>query len=311
MPEYDITLLTMKDFLTAEPGDVLIEDLLKEDTLVTAALEKRGLNVTRKSWDDPEFKWHNTRHVIVRTPWDYFSRYDEFGPWLDRTSKVTNFINPVKTILWNIDKHYMLDLDEEGINMPATVFVEPRPPGSDDDRSLAEIARETGWDEFILKPAISGGAWHTYRVNKDTIAEHEEIFKELITDKSMLLQEYQKSITSDGEVSYMVLGGKFTHAILKKAKEGDYRVQAVHGGTIEKYEPTDEEIDFAEEVISKCREDIVYARVDVLRDNENKLSLCELEVFEPELWFRTHPSAVEVFADAVVKYIEDVIPRTP
>lgn len=302
MPKFDITLLTQQKYLSAEPEKGFIDDftadLLKEDRLLTTALEKRGLKVTRTNWDNPDFDWSSTGHVIFRTPWDYFSRFDEFFPWMERASKVTKFINPLETVMWNIDKHYMLDLEKEGINMPATVFVE-----IGDERSLREITEATGWDEFILKPAISGGAWHTYRINKEGIDKHEDIFRELINDKSMLLQEYQNSITVEGEVSYMVLGGQFTHAILKKSAPGDYRVQANHGGSLHEYEPSAEEIRFAEDVISKCKEEIVYARVDVLRDNDNRLSLCELEVFEPELWFRKHNPAVEVFADAILKTI--------
>ena len=106
----------------------------------------------------------------------------------------------------------MLELEEAGINIPPTVFIEPG-----DKRTLAEITKELNWNEFILKPAISGGAWHTYRFNRSKISEHEDIFKELIKERSMLVQEYQASISSKGEVSYMVIGGKFTHAILKKA----------------------------------------------------------------------------------------------
>jgi glutathione synthase/RimK-type ligase-like ATP-grasp enzyme len=303
MPEFDITLLTQRKFLTAEPGDDFTEDLLKEDRLLTAALEKRGLKVTRTNWDNPDFDWSSTGHVIFRTPWDYFSRFDEFSPWMERASKVTKFINPLETILWNIDKHYMLDLEKAGINMPATVFVEPESSGSNDMRSLAEIAGDAGWNEFILKPAVSGGAWHTYLVDQNNIREHEEIFRELIKDKCMLLQEYQRSISDKGEVSFIVLGGKFTHAILKKSKPGDFRVQANHGGTIEDYLPSKEEINFAEDIIKKSNVEIAYARVDVLWDNNNELCLCELELFEPELWFRKHNPAAEVFADTILRTI--------
>lgn len=301
MPEYDIMLLTQEKYLSAPEGDEFISDIVLDDRLLSEALEKRGLRVNRLSWDDPDFDWSNTRNVVIRTPWDYFTRFDEFLPWLERTAEVTKFINPIETILRNIDKHYMLDLLKAGINMPATVFIEPRSVNPDDERTLAEIAAETGWDKFILKPAISGGAWHTYRFGREGIKEHEDIFSELIRDKCMLLQEYQDNISSRGEVSYMVLGGKFTHAILKKAAEGDFRVQANRGGTVHDYTPTAEEIKFAEDIVSKSGVDITYARVDILWDNDDRLSLCELELFEPELWLRKCPPAVDAFADGVVK----------
>ena len=294
MPKFDITLLTSSKYMKAEPGDEFVENILKEDRLLTEALEKRGLKVTRTYWDDPDFNWADTKCVVFRTPWDYFNRYDEFEPWLKNTGKITKFINPIDIINWNIDKHYMLDLEKAGINIPPTVFIEPG-----DTRSLTELTANLNWDEFILKPAISGGAWHTYRMNRGNIAEHEAIFNELIKDRSMLVQEYQKSILTAGEVSYMVIGGKFTHAILKKGRKNDFRIQESFGGTIHEYNPAAEEIEFAQNVVRVSKPGIIYARVDVMRDNNNNLTLGELEVFEPALWLRKYPKAAELLADCI------------
>jgi len=294
MPKFDITLLTSSEFLSAEAGDEFTETILEEDRILTRALEQKGLKVTRTNWDNPDFNWAETGYVIFRTPWDYFSRYSEFAPWLEKTGIVTKFINPADIITWNIDKHYMLELHKEGINIPNTIFLEPG-----ETRSLSEITAGLNWDEFILKPAISGGAWHTYRMNRDTIARHEEIFKELIRERSMLVQEYQKSISGKGEVSYMVIGGKFTHSILKKGKGDDFRVQESFGGTVEDYLPSPEEIEFAQNVVSRAKSGIVYARVDVMWDNNNELTLGELEVFEPALWLRKNPPAAELLAGII------------
>lgn len=299
MLKYDITLLTSSKFLKAEPGDWFVENILEDDRLLTDALEKQGLKVTRTNWDNPNFKWSETRYVIFRTPWDYFNRYDEFSKWMESATMETTFINSIEIINWNIDKHYMIELKDAGINIPPTIFIEPG-----DNRSLREISEESGWKEFILKPAISGGAWHTYRITKEAINEHEEIFKELIKTKSMLLQQYQQSITEKGEVSFMVIGGKFTHAVLKKANKGDYRVQDNFGGTIHEYTPTDEEIEFTEMVVERTKPAIPYARVDVMWDNNDKLSVGELELFEPALWFRKYPPAAEMFADVIMKIVK-------
>ena len=298
MPKFDVTLLTSSQYLKADAGDEFAEIILEEDRLLSTALKKQGLKVTRTYWDNPDFNWAETRCVMFRTPWDYFNRYDEFAPWLETAGKVTKFINPIEVINWNIDKHYMLELESAGINIPPTVFIEPG-----DKRSLEEITQALDWNEFILKPAISGGAWHTYRMNRNNIAEHETIYKELIKDRSMLVQEYQKSILSDGEVSYMVIGGKFTHAVLKKGKSDDFRVQENFGGTVHDYLPTEEEIEFAQMVVEKAKPGIIYARVDVMRDNSGKLSLGELEVFEPALWLRKHPSAAELLAGLIAGVI--------
>jgi hypothetical protein len=44
----------------------------------------------------------------------------------------------------------------------------------------------------------------------------------------------------------------------------------------------------------------IYARVDIVNDNNNQASLSELELIEAELWFRNYPKAAELFAEEVV-----------
>ncbi len=298
MPKHDITLLTSSKFLAAEPGDTFVENLLLEDRLLTEVFQKYGLKVTRTNWDNPEFKWSDTAYVIIRTPWDYFSRYDEFSKWFEETAKVTKFINSYDIIKWNIDKHYMLELKSAGINIPETIFIEPG-----DKRRLRELMDTVSWEKFILKPAISGGAWHTYMFTPGDAGKYEEIYNEMVKNKCMLLQEYQESIKTKGEVSYVVIGGKFTHAILKKGKDEEFRVQESFGGTVHDYKPSEEEIEFAQNVVSNAMPGIVYARVDIMRDNNDMHTLGELEVFEPELWFRKNPPAADIFAGIIAEIL--------
>ena len=106
-----------------------------------------------------------------------------------------------------------------------------------------------------------------------------------------------------GEVAFMVFGGKYSHAILKKGKEGDFRVQDDFGGTVHDYQANREEIAFAEQVVAACTSQPVYARVDVLWDNNDQPCLSELELIEPEMWFRNHNPAAESMANALVKHI--------
>ena len=43
----------------------------------------------------------------------------------------------------------------------------------------------------------------------------------------------------------------------------------------------------------------IYARVDIFKDNNGKWALAELEIFEPELWFRLKPEAANVLARTI------------
>jgi len=299
LSQFDITILTASKFLNPPKVDWYIQQVLDEDKFVKEALEKKGLKVIRTNWDNPDFDWTKTKYILFRTIWDYFDRFDEFVSWLEKVKSQTMLINPYSTIRWNMDKHYLADLNKKGINIPPTMFIEPC-----DDRSLHEIVSQSGWNNLILKPAVSGAGRHTYKLTQDGIAGHQSVYKKLIAEESMLLQEFQHNITTKGEVAFMLFGGKFSHAVLKKAKPDDFRVQDDFGGTVHDYEASPEEIAFAEKVVTLCDPIPVYARVDVIWDNNNKLCVSELELIEPELWFRKHPPAADQFADRIVENMD-------
>jgi glutathione synthase/RimK-type ligase-like ATP-grasp enzyme len=98
----------------------------------------------------------------------------------------------------------------------------------------------------------------------------------------------------------MFFGEEYSHAVLKKAKEGDFRVQDDYGGTVHKYVASEKEVEFAYEAIKACPEKPAYARVDMIEDNDGELAVSELELIEPELWFRFRPEAADLLAEEVI-----------
>ena len=291
---YDVVLLTDSRYLVPNPESEYIINIFTDDNLLIKNLLSKGLRIYRTNSDDPEMEWSSKDYALFRSTWDYFERIDEFRDWLVKASKLTNFINSVEQIKWNLDKHYLTELFEKGLAIPPTIFLE-----IGERRTLSEIVESNSWKKFILKPAISGAARHTYLFENSDIERIAPIFKTLIENESMLLQEYQGKIESKGEISLIVIGGKFAFSILKKAKEGDFRVQDDFGGSVHPYVANKEEIEFAEKSVSLCAEMPTYARVDLIWDNHNNLCLSELELIEPELWFRKFPKAAELLAQAV------------
>ena len=155
-----------------------------------------------------------------------------------------------------------------------------------------------------MKPVVSGAARHTYMMETDDIQQHEQIFRELIKEEAMMLQEFQENIFEKGEISLMIFGGKYSHAVLKKAKAGDFRVQDDFGGTLHDYEPQKAEIDIAEACMRACPELPLYARVDIMWDNNGNPIVGELEMIEPELWFRRDDKAADRLAEAIAAYCQ-------
>ena len=293
---YDVVILTDYRYVNPKKTDWYTDQVLLEDQLLQTALEKKGLKVVKKDWADPKFDWTTTKYAIFRTTWDYFERFNEFFSWLEETKHQTTFINSADIIRWNIDKHYLQDLHKNNINIAPTLFIE-----KGDKITLKQLFDKTNWTEAVIKPAVSGAARHTYRITPENYLNHEKIFQKLITEECILFQEFLNDITINGEISLIMIGGKFTHAVKKIAKKGDFRVQDDHGGTVEKYEATFEEIKFAEKCIENCPFSPIYARVDIVYDNNNQPSLSELELIEPELWFRNNPNSAEKLSKEITK----------
>ena len=294
----DITLLTCKAYLHPKPGNAYVENIFQEYHLLKEALEGEGLTVARTNWDDPEYDWSQTRAVVFRTVWDYFERFNEFLSWLQEVEKKTQLINPYSLLSWNVDKHYLKDLAAKGIQIIPTHFVD-----RGKQESLAQICQQHQWKDIVIKPAVSGAAFLTYKIEANEIPKKEGLFQQLVTERDMLVQEYQETITEMGEASLMVFNGQYTHAILKKAKAGDFRVQDDFGGTVHPYTPTAEEIAFAERVFEVCDPVPVYGRADIVWDQNRNCYLSELEIVEPELWLRNHPASAQSFASGIIAHL--------
>jgi len=292
----DIALLTDRRFTAtaARPGDWYFGNILAEDRLLCAALDGLGLASVRVDWSRADEDWSQYRCAVFRTTWDYFDRFGEFTAWLDRVEDQTQLCNPASIVRWNMDKHYLADLAARGVPVVRSRFVER---GS--TASLTELIDETGWAEAVIKPCVSGAARHTYRVNRANADRLDAIFQPLLAAEAFLFQPFEASIMETGEDSLMVFGGRYSHAVRKRAKPGDFRVQDDHGGTVGPHQPTREQIELAERAIAACDPVPAYGRVDMIRDSTGRHAIMELELIEPELWLRFHPPAAEALARAI------------
>lgn len=290
----DVVILTESRYENPPVVDWYVENLLYEDNLLRDCLQQRGLNVARVDWSRSDFDWSQARAAVFRSTWDYFHRFAEFAAWLDRVAPLLRLINPAELIRWNYDKHYLLDLEQRGVRCVPTTMIEPG-----NHRSLGDLLTYLDCREAILKPAIGGAGRHAYRLDLANIAEHEAVFRELVAHEALLLQPFQHSVLTEGEISLVVIGGRHTHGVRKRGKPGDFRVHDDYGGTVHPHAATALEIAFAERAVAACNPTPLYARVDVVRDNQGRLSVMELELIEPELFFRFQPVAAELLAKEI------------
>ena len=269
-------------------------NLYTDDLLLVAALDELGIGSRPLVWSDPALDWLAYDALVIRSPWDYFIRLAEFRAWLDaRIASGVRMCNAAAILDWNFDKRYLQDLAAAGVSLVPTVVV---PRGGSPD--IAALAATRGWDDVVVKPTISGGAYQTHRFRLADADRYRDELARTLADRGLLVQPFLPEIVSDGELSLLFFDGEFSHAVRKRPRVGDYRVQFQYGGTNEPVEARPEWIAGARACIAAAPALPVYARVDgVIHDGQ--FLLMELEVFEPLMFLAQHPLAAGRFARAI------------
>ena len=293
----DVALLTEKRYLKSKSKSWYIQNILAEDSLIQHELEKLDITSKRVAWDD-KFVPSEFKFALFRTTWNYFDEINKFLLFLDTCKGQVGLINPYSQIIWNLDKRYLLEMENKGVNIVKTYIAK-----KNQSETLREISNNCGWSDIIIKPCISAAAWNTHYIQNKNIENYHSVFQKLIAHHDMMIQPFQKNVVLMGEVSFMIVNGGCTHAVLKKAKKGDFRVQDDFGGSVEPYQPSKEEVCFVESIITRLPFRCLYARVDVILDNDNNLALSELELIEPEMWFRFNSSAAKKLASGIQSYL--------
>ena len=300
LPHADVALLTERRYSAsvAAAGDWYLGNILSDDNLLITALAARGLSAVRIDWARDDVDWSAFRVAVFRTTWDYFDRFAEFTAWLEQAEPLVGLCNPGPLVRWNLDKHYLRDLATRDVPVVPSRFLEQGQPAS-----LADLLRETGWSQAVVKPCVSGAARHTYRVDDSTADRVQGVLDPLLARESFLLQPFVADVVITGEDTLVAIAGRVTHGLRKQVKPGDFRVQDDHGGTVHALEPTAEQVALAERALAACDTLPAYGRVDMVRLHDGSLAVMELELIEPELWLRLHPPAAEALAAAVADAI--------
>ncbi|MDP2321735.1 MAG: hypothetical protein Q8O42_20640 [Acidobacteriota bacterium] len=268
--------------------------LTDDDQPLADALQALGYRVEPEPWTDID---PNTQlaadPVVLRSTWDYHRVPTMFTSWLaamDDSSRV--LLNPAGVVRDNIDKIYLQRLERAGIAIPATQWIE-----KPDAASLAAILHEQGWAQAVLKPRIAATAYGTFLIAGDRLPPDDDLAPARAS--GALVQEFIPEITTRGEVSLVYAGGQFSHAVVKRASDGDFRVQEEFGGAAEAIAPSAALLAFGESVMAQVPGSCAYARVDVVDSARGPL-LMELELIEPVLYFSIVPGSAERMARAIV-----------
>ena len=281
-----------------------LPDLDVDEQPLIVSLAARGIRAVPAVWNDPSIAWETFAGVVIRSCRDYHLQPAAFFDWIDRIASLgVPTWNAPATLRWNSRKTYLHDLAIGGVRTVPTFWL----LGGNGRRapvSLATIMADTGWERAVVKPVVSASAHETWKVSRaDAHANattHDERLHALIRGHGGMVQPFVPEIEADGEWSLLFFGGVFSHAVIKRAAAGDFRVQTDFGGTYEAVTPPASVVQQAERALRMAPGESLYARVDGVLIGAD-LVVTELELLEPGLFLDADPAAPDRFADAIAK----------
>jgi glutathione synthase/RimK-type ligase-like ATP-grasp enzyme len=276
----------------------LLPDLDSDEQQLVPALQRCGLSAEPRVWDDPAAGWDEFRVVVIRSTWDYSERRDAFLEW---AASVPRVLNTLPVITWNTDKTYLRDLAASGVPTVPTTWLEP---GSRD----REIRLPDG--NLVVKPAVSSGAQNTSRYGPDDHdAARLHVARLLESGRVVMVQPYVASVDTQGETGLIYIDGAFSHAIRKGALLRAAGVATDELWAREDITPRSPDADehaIADAVLDALpwpRDTLLYARVDLVRSDDGRPYLLELELAEPSLFLGLGSGAALRLAEGIARRI--------
>ena len=269
-----------------------LPNLTNDDLALVAPLSSLAIEARPAIWSDPKIDWSGADAIVLRSTWDYHLRLGEFLAWIGSLEKVgTRVFNPPDMLRWNTSKIYLRDLEEKGVPIVPTFWPE-------EDFDLAQELEKRSWPRAVIKPRVSATAYQTLLTKPENSLCAQNLADKLLRGPGLMVQKFVEEVQSEGEWSSMFFAGKFSHAVLKTPKSGDFRSQEEFGGNIRNLRPADALLPAAQKVISTLNAIPLYARVDGVVSG-GRFLLMELELIEPALYLYSAEGAAERFATAI------------
>lgn len=271
-----------------------LPEMSDSDKKLIPEFAKYNIQAVPTIWDDPEIFWENFDAVIIRNTWDYYTKFPQFVKWLDTLeTKEVKVLNDLKIIRKNSHKFYLKDIIEKGFRVIPTIFLNNNSEISDDDLLK--------YQKMVLKPAVSAGSYKTEILTEGDLNSENISSKTIVGD--WLLQPFLPEIQTEGEISMIFFGNEYSHSIIKKPIEGEFRVQKQFGGKYLPYSPGWELLNELNPVFKVFGEEFLFGRIDGVMLG-GKFHIMEIEMLEPDLYFDFFPEKVALFCEKAVEMIK-------
>ena len=289
--------MTRVAILTPDPAEVAYPELWPEVLArLQRALDGAGIEAVPTPWTahmDDASGLRDHACVLPLLAWGY---HHDAARWQRACATWQReglpLANPAQVLAWNTDKRYLQTLAARGVAIPPTLFVDALSQDAV-DRAFAD----TGADELIAKPAISGGAWKTRRLRRGDVIDGAE-------PMPMLLQPFLPTIETQGETSLLYFGGQLSHVVNKRPVAGEFRIQEEFGGQYALVAaPPAGALALAEQVLRAIDAPLLYVRIDMLPDTDGRWLLMEAELIEPDFYLGVDPAHGAGFAQALRRWV--------
>jgi len=254
------------------------------------ALDDAGADVSPIAWTEAG-DLAGFDLVLPLVAWGYHEDYDRWLGLLDRAEREGwHMINPPALLRWNGDKAYLAELAERGVSTVPTLAVE-----ACSDADIEEARRRFDSEHLVIKPPVSASAMGTHRLapNDDLPSDSR--------GRPMIIQPLIEEIATTGEFSLMLFDGEYSHAVVKRPKPGDFRVQEYHGGvTLPCAAPPAGAVELSQAALAAAPAHAAYARVDIVPDDQGVLRIMELELIEPSLFLEHAPERNAAFTRSIL-----------
>ena len=257
------------------------------------ALRQAGCSVDAVAWTEiDDVSGYDL--VLPLVCWGYHLDYPRWLALLDRAEREHwPMINPPALLRWNSDKAYLAELADRGVSTVPTLAVD-----SCCDADLEEARRRFDSEWLVIKPPVSASATGTHRIGPNDDLSGDSLHQ------PMIVQPLIEEISRTGEFSLMLFDGEFSHAVVKRPKSGDFRVQPHLGGvTLPSKAPPGAET-LARQALAGAPARATYARVDIVPDDDGALMIMELELIEPALFLDHAPDGGAAFTRSILNAVQ-------
>jgi hypothetical protein len=268
------------------------DEWMPEAALLERLFEERGVGVSLLPWTT-DADLLGFALAIPLMAWGYHRDMKRWLGQLDHWgASGARLVNPLPVLRWNADKAYLLDFERRGVAIVPS-RIAPALSSADLDAAWAAF----GSERLVVKPVSSASSHHTFLLGPDDPLPAE------VTGSRMLIQPLMEAIESEGEYSLFYLGGRYSHAIVKRPAAGEFRCQSQFGGRHVMTDPPAAAQALGDATLAAAGPDIAYARIDLIGDGAGGYALMEIELIEPYLYLDQAPDGGAGFLDMVTGMI--------